>query len=118
MVKRAWLLHGYLVAMMILFPSGGGLRATAPDGFVNDRIETTVDVALSAPQGTSGLNAGTQYPLEVVATVRSWQVYVDPETGNSHSELSGEWPLEGASVQFVVDWGAGWTSGDVATDST
>ncbi len=117
-VKRAWLLHGYLVAMMILFPSGGGLRATAPDGFVNDRIETTVDVALSAPQGTSGLNAGTQYPLEVVATVRSWQVYVDPETGNSHSELSGEWPLEGASVQFVVDWGAGWTSGDVATDST
>lgn len=87
------------------------------DGFFYDRTEVAVDVVLSSAGGTSGLVEGVELEIQATVTMRSWDVYVNPDSGEQENGEEVSSPLSGVSIEFIQDWGNGWfANNNVATD--
>ena len=104
--RSAWLLHGYLFAMLVLLPPGRHqLRADEPEEEVwwFDHIESSYQLFLDAPDGTS-VTAGTSCTVKVTAQISTWEVWASNFNG-IQTRNGTTTPASGGNVTFNVTSG-------------
>lgn len=115
-------MHGYLIATLALLPCGKfRLRAEEPESetWQLDRSESSLQVYLEAPEGTTDINGGSSRAVKLTVEHTTWDVMIS-SWGNTLIQNSVTTAVSGASATFTVVSGEGslTTSSGTTMDGT
>ncbi|MBL9131451.1 MAG: hypothetical protein JNG86_09645, partial [Verrucomicrobiaceae bacterium] len=117
--RRAPVLHGYLMAMLILMPAP--LPQVQAEEYPPEEVwsyvrsESAVTITLSAPEGTTELPPQGQRTVAVLLESTSWQVWESNLGGSENREESTQ-PTSGTVTLAVVSGGGTLSASEVTTD--